>query len=342
MSLTNIQLKAPYLIFLGDVDHFVFAKTGAGIVQWRPELVKGQFRFEGNDLSLGVPDMTIQEAAKAGVKSLVIGVAPIGGQIQDHWLQVFEEALTLGIDVVNGLHHRLENFPSLAAAAKTSDAQLINVRTPAPKLPVGTGKRRIGKRLLMVGTDCAVGKKYTALAMTQALQAQGIEATFRATGQTGIMIAGSGIPIDAVLADFVSGAAEALSPDNHANHWDVIEGQGSILHPGYAAVSLGLLHGSQPDAFIVCHEPTRVTMEGFPTAMMPSITQCIEYTLLNGKLTNPNIQCIGVSVNTSRLPETEQLPYLSRLSQELNLPCVDPILTGCDVLVTQLMSIYKP
>lgn len=338
MSLTTIQLKAPYLIFLGDVDHFVFAKTGAGIVQWRPELVKGQFRFEANKLSLGVPDMTLQEAAQAGVKSLVIGVAPIGGQIQPHWLKVFEEALALGLDLVNGLHYRLENFPTLVAAAKASGAQLINVRTPAQKLPVGTGKPRTGKRLLMVGTDCAVGKKYTALAMTQALQAQNIKTTFRATGQTGIMIAGSGVPIDAVLADFVSGAAESLSPDNEANHWDVIEGQGSILHPGYAAVSLGLLHGSQPDAFIVCHEPTRLTMEGFPATTMPTVAQCIEYTLLNGRLTNPNIQCIGVSVNTSRLPEEERLPYLSRLSQELNLPCVDPLLTGCDALVTQLKS----
>ncbi|WP_299452571.1 DUF1611 domain-containing protein [uncultured Microscilla sp.] len=341
MSLTTIQLKTPYLIFLGDVDNFVFAKTGAGIVQWCPELVKGQLRFAGNNLSLNVPDMTVQEAAKAGAKSLVLGVAPIGGQIKDHWLRIFEEALALGMDLVSGLHYRLERFPSLVATAKTSGAQLINVRTPAPSFSVGTGKKRLGKRLLTVGTDCAVGKKYTALAMTQALKEQGINTTFRATGQTGIMIAGSGIPIDAVITDFVSGAAEALSPDNDSSHWDVIEGQGSILHPGYAAVSLGLLHGSQPDAFVVCHEPTRLTMEGFPNTATPNIAQCIEYTLLNGRIINPNIRCIGMSVNTARLPEAEQLPYLSRLSQEFDLPCVDPMLTGCDDLVAKLMQSSK-
>ena len=338
MSLTTIQLKSPYLIFLGDVDSPIYSKTGAGIVQWRPELVGGQLRFPENSLSLGVPDMTVPEAAQAGVKSLLIGVAPIGGQIKDDWLIVLEEAASLGLDIVSGLHHRLEGFPGLVTAAQKSGAQLVNVRTPASGLPVGSGKKRAGKRLLMVGTDCAVGKKYTALAMTQALQAKGIKATFRATGQTGIMIAGSGIPIDTVVADFVSGAAEVLSPDNEDDHWDVIEGQGSILHPGYAAVSLGLLHGSQPDAFVVCHEPTRTTMEGFPHTTMPTVQQCQELTIQCGRLTNPAIRCVGVSVNTSGLPEAERLPYLANLAAELNLPCVDPILTGCEQIVSQLLE----
>lgn len=341
MALTTIQLKAPYLVFLGDVDNFVFAKTGAGIVQWRPELVTGQLRFEGNALSLGVPDMTIAEAVAAGAKSIVIGVAPIGGKIKNNWLEVLEAAAMAGLDIVSGLHVRLESFPSLVVAAQKSGVTLVNVRTPAQNLPMGSGKKRTGKRLLMVGTDCAVGKKYTALAMTKALQEQGIKATFRATGQTGIMIAGSGIPIDTVIADFVTGAAEALSPDNDANHWDVIEGQGSLFHPAYAAVSLGLLHGSQPDAFIVCHEPTRPSLEGFPNAPVPSIAQCIALNVNCGQLTNPNIQCIGVSVNTSRLPENERLPYLENLSQQLQLPCADSMLTGCEKLVNQLLASHS-
>ena len=337
MSLTTIQLKSPYLIFIGDVDSPTYAKTGAGIVQWRPELVAGQFRFEGNSLSLGVPDMTVQAAAKTGVKSIIIGVAPVGGKIEEEWLKVLEEAAELGLDVVSGLHHRLESFPGLVTAAEKSGAQLVNVRTPAQGLPVGSGKKRSGKRLLMVGTDCAVGKKYTALAITQTLQAKEVKATFRATGQTGIMIAGSGIPIDTVVADFVSGAAEVLSPNNEDDHWDVIEGQGSILHPGYAAVSLGLLHGSQPDAFVVCHEPTRTTMEGFPTVAMPTVQQCLEMTIQCGKRTNPAIRCIGISVNTSCLPKEKRIPYLEQLAQETQLPCVDPILTGCEALVANLL-----
>lgn len=338
MTLTTIQLKAPYLIFIGDVNIITFAKTGAGIVQWQPELVAGQLRFANNELNLGVPDMSVQEAAAAGVKSLVIGVAPVGGKIEADWLTVLEEAAEAGLDIVSGLHYRLESFPSLVVAAKKSGAALVNVRTPSAHLPMGSGKKRTGKRMLMVGTDCAVGKKYTALAMTKAMQEQNIATTFRATGQTGIMIAGVGIPIDTVISDFVAGAAEALSPNNEASHWDVIEGQGSLFHPAYAAVSLGLLHGSQPDVFVVCHEPGRQSIEGFPHAPMPTVARCIELNIQCGQITNPGIQCLGVSVNTSQLPEDARLPYLDRLSQELQLPCVDPILTGCEALVEQLRA----
>ncbi len=131
-------------------------------------------------------------------------------------------------------------------------------------MPAGTGRKRSGQRVLTVGTDCALGKKYTALALTQALQAQGAKATFRATGQTGIMIAGAGVAIDAVIADFIAGAAETLSPDNAPDHWDVIEGQGALFHPAYAGVTLGLLHGSQPDALVLCHDPSRTTIEDYP------------------------------------------------------------------------------
>jgi len=340
--LTTIQLAAPYLIFIGDVDNSTYAKTGLGLVQWRRELIAGQLRFKGNSLDLGVPDLSIEQAVERGVKSLVIGVAPIGGTIGDHWLEALEEAAKAGLDIVSGLHLRLNNFPSVAKAAKVSGAALIDVRTPAAKLPIGNGIKRSGRRVLMVGTDCAVGKKYTALALTQSLQQRSVNATFRATGQTGIMIAGTGIPIDAVVSDFVAGAAEVISPANDPNHWDVIEGQGSLFNPSYAGVSLGLLHGSQPDAIVVCHDATRTVIDSCPHLPVPSIQDCIDLHLLCGRLTNPTITCVGISVNTSGLSVEERHTYLQSLTEVTGLPCVDSVLDGCDAIANNILAFFAP
>ncbi len=337
-QLSTINLKAPYLIFIGDVTDTTYAKTGLGIVQWRPELVAGQLRFAGNGLSLGVPDMTIEQAAAAGVRSIIIGVAPVGGVIGDDWIGPLEEAAAAGMDIVSGLHLRLEKFPGVVKAAAQSGANLLNVRTPSPNLPIGNGEKRPGRRVLMVGTDCAVGKKYTALALTNSLQERNIKATFRATGQTGIMIAGTGVPIDAVVSDFVSGAAEVVSPANDPDHWDVIEGQGSLFNASYAGVSLGLLHGSQPDAIVVCHDPTRTMIDSCPTIKVPSVAECIELNLRCGSLTNPDITCVGISVNTSRLPENERASYKQALSDETGLPCVDSVIDGCGAIAELIES----
>jgi uncharacterized NAD-dependent epimerase/dehydratase family protein len=339
-ELTRVQLKAPYLILIGEEDDATYAKTGLGIVQWRPELVAGQLRFSGCNVDMGIPDMTVAEAVKAGVGSLVIGVAPVGGLIPDMWWQVIENAARAGLDIVCGLHVKLTDNPVVVAAAKKSGARLIDVRVPPANLPVGTGIKRSGKRLLMVGTDCAVGKKYTALALIQAMREAGMKSTFRATGQTGIMIAGEGIPIDAVVADFISGAAEMISPDNDEDHWDVIEGQGSLFHPGYSGVSLGLLHGSQPDAFIVCHEANRETVGGWDHYSLPSIKECIDQHVIMGRRTNPQIRCVGISVNTSTLPAGEREHYLAELADETGLPCIDPLIDGCSTIVNYVTTQY--
>ena len=332
-DLTTVQLKEPYLILIGEEDDATYAKTGQGIVQWRPELVAGQLRFPGCKVDLGVADMTVAEASQIGVGSLVIGVAPIGGAIPDLWWQVIEDAARAGLDVVCGLHVKLADNPAIVAAASESDAQLIDVRIPPTDLPVGTGIKRFGKRVLTVGSDCAIGKKYTALALDHAMREAGMKSTFRATGQTGIMIAGEGIPIDAVVADFISGAAELISPENDPDHWDVIEGQGSLFHPGYSGVSLGLLHGSQPDAFVVCHDATRTTVSGWDHYALPSIGECIETHVALGRRTNPDIRCVGISVNTSALPAEEREQYLAEIAAETGLPCVDPLIDGCGAIV---------
>jgi len=336
---TIVDLKAPYLILIGEEDDATYAKTGLGIVQWRRERVAGQLRFPGCKVDLGVPDMTIEEAVRAGVGSLVIGVAPVGGSVPDQWWQVMREAALAGLDIVCGLHLKLADNPGIVAAANQSGARLIDVRVPPARLPVGTGIKRSGRRVLMVGSDCAIGKKYSALSLDQAMREAGMKSTFRATGQTGIMIAGEGIPIDAVVADFISGAAELLSPDNDEDHWDVIEGQGSLFHPGYSGVSLGLLHGSQPDAFVVCHDATRTAVSGWEHYALPTIAECIELHQVMGRRTNPGIRCVGITVNTSGLPAGERSAYLSNLSADTGLPCVDPLVEGCGAIVDFMRSL---
>ena len=333
----TIEIKAPYLIFLGGEVGRVYAKTGSGIVDWRPELCKGQMNFVENGLDLGLPNMNIDEAVAAGIKSFVIGTASVGGAIPEQWLGVMEKALEAGLDIVGGVHKKLNNIPRLVAAAEKSGARLVDVRVPPEKIPVGSGEKRSGKRIITVGTDCAVGKKYTALAVERDMKKLGFNVDFRASGQTGIMIAGSGIPIDAVVADFLSGAAELLSPENDHDHWDIIEGQGGIFHPGYSSVSMGLLIGSQPDAFIVCHEAGREVIgewNGFP---IPSVEQVIERTISIGSLTNKNIKCVGVSVNTSMLDDQGRVSFLSSLSKRVDLPCIDPLIDGTEAIISNLL-----
>ena len=262
----------------------------SGLADWTADSCVGEYALGETGLTAGLPAMTPADAVKAGAKSMVIGVANPGGIIAPSWQAALVDALESGLDLVSGLHARLGDDPAVADAARRTGRQLIDVRTPPSSIPVGTGRKRTGKRLLTVGTDCALGKKYTALALHKAFIERGVNADFRATGQTGIMIAGSGIPMDAVVSDFEAGAAEMLSPDAPADHWDVIEGQGSLFNPSYAALSLGLLHGSQPDVFIVCHDPTRKKIIGLDGFDMPTIEEVIDITTRLGGLTNRNIQ----------------------------------------------------
>jgi uncharacterized NAD-dependent epimerase/dehydratase family protein len=259
---------------------------------------------------------------------MVIGVANEGGRIPSSWIPALVVALEAGLDIVSGMHVRLASVPALRDAAERCGRALIDIRTPPPGIPVGSGRKRTGKRLLTVGTDCALGKKYTALALARAFQNWGLSADFRATGQTGIMIAGSGMPMDAVVSDFLSGAAEMVSPNAPDDHWDVIEGQGSLYHPGFAGVSLGLLHGSQPDVFVVCHDPTRKEIVGLPGLAVPSLEEVIDLTLTLGRRVNPEIRCGGISLNTSALSEVEAAAAIACTEAALMVPAADPMRGG--------------
>jgi uncharacterized NAD-dependent epimerase/dehydratase family protein len=336
MAAITTLYEAPFVVFMGDVADPVYGKTGLGLVQWRGSDCVGQIRLPGCGVDTGVPELDIPMAKSLGARTLIVGSAAVGGRMPDHWVESLCHAARVGLDIVAGLHIPLASLPGLAAAATAGRARLIDVRVPPAGIPVGSGAKRSGRRVLMVGTDCASGKKYTALALARDLNAAGVAADFRATGQTGIMIAGAGMPIDAVVADFLTGAAEVLSPDNSPDHWDVIEGQGGVFHPGYLQVTIGLLVGSQPHAFVVCHDPLRRHVSGWPDFPLPSVTAVIERTVLLGSLTNPAIRCVGVALNTSRVPASERVALKARYAEETGLPCVDPILDGTGLIVDQL------
>ena len=332
-----MDVETPYLVFLGDAKDALAAKTGQGIVDWRPDAVVGQLRLPGCRTDLGVADVSIAQAVDAGAKTFLIGVVNPGGVLPEQWQGAIVEALEAGLDVASGLHTPLASIPAIAEAARRSGRRLPEARRPEGSFHVATGRKRTGKRLLTVGTDCSVGKKYAALAIERELVSRGVAADFRATGQTGILIAGSGIPIDAVVSDFAAGAAEALSPDNEPDHWDIVEGQGSLFHPSFAGVSLALLHGTQPDAIVVCHEPTRATMRNVD-APIARIDDVIEQSLGLGRLTNPAIRCVGIALNTSAMDTVESNRAIERVRQDFGLPACDPLRQGVAVIVDEMLS----
>ncbi len=324
------ELPYPYLLFLGDTTDPTLAKTAFGLRDWARERCIGECSCSGATVTTGLPRLSPRQAYELGARGLVIGVANYGGFIQHNWLPVLLEALEAGLDLVSGMHARLKDLEPLRAAAARLGRKLVDVRVPPAGIPVGTGRKRSGKRLLTVGTDCALGKKYTALSITRAFAGRGLRVDFRATGQTGILIAGRGIPMDAVVSDFEAGAAELLSPDATDDHWDVIEGQGSLFHPSYAAVSLGLLHGSQPDVLVVCHQAGRESVLGNPGYRLPSIAETIDLNLRLGRRTNPAIRCAGVSLNTAHLEPGAARSLLAAEARRLGLPVADPIRGGAE------------
>jgi uncharacterized NAD-dependent epimerase/dehydratase family protein len=325
-QMTN--LPQPYLLFLGDTTIKGYAKTAFGLRDWAPNLCVGEWSCEEATVSTGLPRLTPKEARARGARALVIGVANSGGIIAESWMPLLIEALESGLDIISGMHTKLNDTPQLKSAAERKGRRLIDVRTPPANIPIANGRKRSGMRLLTVGTDCALGKKYTALALARAFAKRGLDADFRATGQTGIMISGSGIPMDSVVADFAAGAAEMLSPDAPGQHWDVIEGQGSVFHPAYAGVSLALLHGSQPDVIVVCHQPGREQVMGLPGYPLPGLEETIDLNLRLGRRTNPAIRCGGISLDTSALDGAAAIRLLGEHSARLGLPAADPMRGG--------------
>lgn len=331
-----MKINHPYLLFLGDAPDQLAAKMAVGVAHWRPEWCLGQLRIEGCKADLGLLDLSLDDAKAAGAQTVIVGVVNRGGIISDRWIGVLIDALRLGMDIASGMHSRLVDVDAIRDVARQHGRQLFDVRHPMQRFDVATGIKRPGKRLLTVGTDCSVGKMYASLALEREMRRRGLNADFRATGQTGIVIAGSGVSVDAVAGDFISGAVEWLTPANDEDHWDVVEGQGSLFHASFAGVTLGLLHGSQPDALVLCHEPTRPHMRGLPSFTLPPIDICMERNLDAARLTNPDARFVGIAVNTAAMSEDEADRYLASLSKRYNLPAVDPVRHDVGSIVGQL------
>lgn len=332
------MIKTPYLLFLGDAPDQLAAKVAQGIKDWRPDNAVGQFRMDGCRADVGLPDMDLTAAKAAGAKTLVIGVANRGGVISPAWKKVLVMALEEGFDLASGLHNLLRDEADLVAVAEACGRELHDVRVPDVTYPIANGVKRSGKRCLAVGTDCSVGKMYTGLAMDLEMKKRELNSNFRPTGQTGILITGHGVPLDAVVADFMAGAVEWLTPDNDADHWDHIEGQGSLFHVSYSGVTMALIHGGQPDALVLSHEPTRTHMRGLPGYNLPSLHALRDTALNLARVANPDCQVIGISVNTAAMSEDDAVAYLAEVEAEMGLPAVDPFRQGAARLVDALLA----
>lgn len=332
------MIPHPFLLYIGHAADPADIKTSRGLATFRRADCIGEFRHDDSPLTLGLPRLAIAEAAAAGARTLVLGIAVAGGRLNEALIADALAAIGAGLNVASGLHHRLRDQKVLRDAAEAAGVSLFDVRDPPADLPVGNGRKRAGRRLLTVGTDCSTGKMFTTLALTEALRARGIAADFRATGQTGILIAGEGVPVDAVVADFIAGAIEVLSPERRDGGWDLIEGQGSLFHPSFAGVSTGLLHGAQPDAIVLCHDPSRPHLRGLPHYPLPEIGRCIEENLRVAALTNPAVQAVGIALNTSRLGEDEARRLCEETGSAHGLPCTDPHRFGCEAIVDRLLA----
>jgi len=331
-----MNLPSPYLLFIGNATDPLSIKMAKSAADWSPDMCVGEYSLPGCSVTTGLPAMTIEEGAEQGAKAFVLGFANSGGVLDPSLVASIITALEAGMDIINGLHDKLADIPEIAEKAQALGRRLIDIRHPTTKFKTGTGVKRPGKRLLTVGTDCSVGKMYTTLSLARGMQSKGMKATFRATGQSGILVAGEGIAVDCVVSDFISGSVEALCPANDDDHWDLIEGQGSLYHPAFAGVSLGLLHGSQPDALVICHALNRDHMRALPGRPLPSLEQVIEMNLTAARITNPDVKVIGISVNTSSVSEDEAQAYFKSVTDQLGLPCVDPIRHGVGALMEAL------
>ncbi len=334
-----LELNTPYLLFVGDATDLQAAKTSNGIARWRPEWCIGQYRYPGCTIDLGLCDLSLEAARERGAKTLILGTANAGGVISPVWKQTLHEALELGYDIASGLHDRLQADPELVRRAAASGAQLHDVRYATPRCPVGTGAPRSGRRMLTIGTDCSVGKMFTTLSIEREMKQRGVAADFVATGQTGIFISGGGAAIDAVIADFISGTVEMLSPAHeNPEHWDLIEGQGSLFHPAYAGVSLGLLHGAQADAMVLCHDPSRSHIRKLPGYPQPDIRDCIRRNEEAARLTNPRARVVACSLNTSLWDETEAREQIAAFEKAYGLPTTDAYRFGAEKLVNAVLE----
>jgi uncharacterized NAD-dependent epimerase/dehydratase family protein len=274
---------------------------------------------------------TLEEGLRLGPTALLIGIAPSGGKLPPEWRPTLEGAMEAGLPIVSGLHFYLSDDPELARFAKARGVTIHDLRKPPADLNISTGKAREVDALVVhtVGTDCNIGKMTAALEIRRSLAERGARVGFAPTGQTGILIEGWGISVDSVIADYIAGAAERLVVQAAAdNDIVLVEGQGSLVHPAYSGVTLGLLHGSLPDVMILCHQPSRACAYGangaFNWMPLPSLSEMVTI-CENAIRPLRTSKVIGVALNTSDLSEEDALAARQRAEAQTGLPATDPV-----------------
>jgi uncharacterized NAD-dependent epimerase/dehydratase family protein len=343
-----------YLILADDDFGIMTSKTANAVIRYHPSRVVAVLdrqlagRTSQQVLGFGgdIPVVgSVAEGLALGANSILIGIAPQGGELPDEWRGWLREGLEGGCDIVSGLHTFVSDDPALAAVARQHGRTILDARRPPDDLPVASGLARDVDALvvLTVGTDCNVGKMTAQLQLVQALNARGLRTRFVATGQTGIMIEGWGTAVDAVVADFIAGATEQLVLRG-AKGADVVlvEGQGSINHPGYSGVTLGLLHGSCPDAMILCHQPTREYLGDYRTASWVKIPPLSEYIRLYesiGSAVHPT-RVIGIALNTFDMDEPAARAACAAAARETGLPATDPVRFDPGPLVEAIAAVH--
>jgi len=325
-----------YLIYAEDQFGTPASKTGNSVIRYSAGHVAavldssraGRTSQEILGYGGGIPVVSsVDEAVRLGADSLLVGIALAAGGLPPALREVIRRSLELGLDVWNGLHGFVSDDPELAAIAQRTGATIRDVRRPPADLPVGSGRvRELDQTVLLaVGTDANIGKMTVMLQLRAALRDRGVRAGFAPTGQTGIFIEGWGVCVDAVVADFIAGASEAVTIQAaHDNDIVLVEGQGSILHPGYSGVSLGLLHGSLPHGLIACHQPSRATFRHNAWLRIPPLTDVIA---LHEAIANPlrQVRTIAVSLNTADLSDRDARAVIERTASETGLPTTDPV-----------------
>lgn len=316
MNNDGTRIEAPYCLFLADATDPKAIKTASGLVEWAPDRVACEYGLPGCTVSAGVPRAeTLNEAVeKYGAKTLVVGVVTnTGDTLPAPWKKAFRLAMTAGLDVASGMHDKLSDDATLVHYSMNTGTQLHDFRYTPKEYKIGKGVPRPGIRVMVVGQDCNIGKKYTSVALTRALVNAGVDASFRPTGQTGALIAEGerSVVVDTVVSDFLTGAVEWLCPAAAPDHVDVVEGQGCLWSPGSGQLVVSLIYGSQPDFLVMCVDPTRTKLRGLDYEVVDPVFD-IETNLQFARRVNPHARLLGISVNLSHVPLHETAAVMAK------------------------------
>jgi uncharacterized NAD-dependent epimerase/dehydratase family protein len=323
-----------------------YGKTMRGVVAYSPHPTVAIVDSErAGETYREIPIVaSVEEGLAYGPNTALVGVATQGGRFPPAWRELLKAAITAGLDIENGLHEFLSDDPEMTALAREHRVELRDLRKPPPDLDVPTGDnlRVPAKIVLTVGSDCAIGKKTVAVELDRAARSRGLKSQFVPTGQTGIAIAGWGIAVDAVVSDFLAGAAEWLVVEGARRGGELlfVEGQGALVHPAYSGVTMGLLHGSAPHALVLCHKAGAEVVEGYPEHPLPSLTALVE---LHERASLPirPARVAAIALNTSDLGDEEARAAAAAAQRETGLPADDPVRSGGATLLDAVLSVVQ-